>query len=221
MRRLAPSPARRSRRRIRRSAASDDSVEAIRINPANLGWMPSWELRYIGVACDGTQLVNCGHVLEAGRRVRFGFSTAARVDYIMPPASADPIYANASYAWLTWALSWKLNDMWSFGASIQGSLSESSLFNGMFGVTLGASFRPDPHLGLSLVVADLNRQKGPALPNQQPLLDRSYTMAAALRPWGTRALRLPSMSAISRAHRACPAATFGFLARASGPTSHT
>jgi len=175
---------------IGRSAASEDGVEAIRINPANLGWTPSWEARYVGVACDGTQMVNCGHVLEAVTPLWFGFSTAARIDYVLAPSTADPIYANASYAWLTWGLAWRWNEAWSFGASIQGSLSGSELFNGLFGVSLGASFRPDSHVGLSLVVQDLNRPKGPPLPNGQPLLDRSYTMAAAFRPTGKRALEI-------------------------------
>jgi protease-4 len=185
----APEPQRVSRvDAIGRSAASEDGVEAVRINPANLGWTPSWELRYVGVGCDGTQKVNCGHVLEAGTPLWFGFSTAARVDYVLPPSTADPLYRNGSYAWLTWGLAWRMSDALSFGASIQGSLSQSSLFNGLFGISLGASFRPDPHLGLSLVVNDLNRPKGPPLPNGQPLLDRSWTMAAAIRPTGTRAL---------------------------------
>jgi hypothetical protein len=29
-------------------------------------------------------------------------------DYVLAPSTADPIYANASYAWLTWGLAWRV-----------------------------------------------------------------------------------------------------------------
>jgi len=187
----APEPQRASRLdSFGRSAASEDGAEAIRLNPANLGWQPAWEIRYDGVYCDGTNKINCGHALEASTPLWFGFSTGARVDYILTPGTADQPYRSGSYTWLTWALAWHWGDAWSFGASIQGALSGSALYNGLFGVSLGASFRPDPHLGLSLIVNDLNRPKGQALPNGQPLLDRSWTMAAAFRPTGRRNLEI-------------------------------
>ncbi len=186
----APEPQRAQRiDAIGRNAASEDGVEALRINPANLGWLPSWELRYVGVNCDGTDKINCGHVLEAGTPLWFGFSTAARVDYVMTPGTATPenaLYQNTSYTWLTWGLAWKYGDSLSFGASLQGAFSGTSLYSGLFGISIGASFRPDPHVGLSFVVQDLNRMKSAPLPNGQPLLDRSYTLAAAFRPTAKR-----------------------------------
>jgi len=163
------------------------------LNPANLGWLPSWEIRYDGVYCDGTDKINCGHALEAAAPLWFGFSTAARVDYVLTPGTDTPenqIYKDSSYTWLTWGLAWHYGDTLSFGGSIQGAFSGQSLYDGLFGVTLGASFRPDPHVGLSVVVQDLNRPKGPPLPNGQPLLDRSWTMAAAFRPTGRRNLEV-------------------------------
>jgi protease IV len=187
----APEPQRATRLdSFGRSAASEDGAEAIRLNPANLGWTPSWELRYDGVYCEGTNKINCGHALEASTPLWFGFATGARIDYVITPSTADPIYRSSSYTWLTWALSWHLGDTLSFGGSIQGALSGEALFNGLFGVTLGASYRPDPHLGLSFVVQDLNRPKTTPLPNGQPLLDRSYTMAAAFRPTGKRDIEI-------------------------------
>ncbi|HSQ68080.1 MAG TPA: signal peptide peptidase SppA [Polyangiaceae bacterium] len=186
-----PTPVRAARiDAIGRSAASEDGVEAVRINPANLGWMPSWEARYVGVNCEGTDRINCGHVLEAGTPLLFGLSTALRLDYVMTPSTASPIFASSSYTWLTWGLAYRLNDAFSFGASLQGAFSGTALYDGLFGISLGASYRPDPHFGFSLVVQDLNRPKGAPLPTGQPLLDRSYTMAAAFRPTGKRALEL-------------------------------
>ncbi len=183
----APEPQRAARLdSFGRSAASEDGAEAIRLNPANLGWQPAWEIRYDGVYCDGTQKINCGHALEASTPLWFGFSSGVRVDYILSPGTALQPYTSGSYTWITWALAWHWGDAWSFGASLQGALSNEALYSGLFGISLGASFRPDPHLGLSFVVNDLNRGKGQPLPNGQPLLDRSWTLAAAFRPTGRR-----------------------------------
>src|SRR4051812_20701691 len=103
----APEPQRASRLdSFGRSAASEDGAEAIRLNPANLGWQPSWEIRYDGVYCDGTSKINCGHALEASTPLWFGFSTGVRADYILSPGSAEPVYRSGSYTWLTWALAW-------------------------------------------------------------------------------------------------------------------
>ena len=43
-----------------RSAASDDSADALALNPANLAFMPGGELRWMGSRCTDTQKVACG-----------------------------------------------------------------------------------------------------------------------------------------------------------------
>ena len=64
------------------------------------------------------------------------------------------------------ALAWHLGDTLSFGGSLQGAFSGDALFNGLFGITLGASFRPDPHLGLSFVVAGSEPPEDDAAPER-------------------------------------------------------
>jgi protease-4 len=175
---------------IGRNAASDDTAEAIRLNPANLGFLPSWELRWNGVRCTDTQKVNCGHVLEAATPVIFGLATGLRVDYVIPPTSAGPLYGATPFAWLTWALAYKLSDALAFGASIQRSFSSNPVTDGMFGISAGATFRPDPHVAFAFVAQDFTRATVAPFPNGNPVLDRSFVLSGAFRPTGRRVLEL-------------------------------
>lgn len=173
-----------------RSAASADDSTAMVLNPANLGYLPSWELRYDGVRCPDTAKVNCGHALAAATPLWFGLTTGLRVDYLMPAAGAGPVYGGIDYAWLTWALAYRLGPAFSVGASLQRSFSANPITDAMLTASLGASFRPDPHLAFSVVLRDFTRATVAPLPNGQPVLDRSYVAAAAFRPTGKRALEL-------------------------------
>src|SRR3954470_3581254 len=47
-----------------RTAAGEDSAEALVLNPANLAYLPAGELRWTGVRCTDTQKVGCGHSFD-------------------------------------------------------------------------------------------------------------------------------------------------------------
>ena len=175
---------------VGRNAASDDTSEAIRLNPANLAYLPSWEVRWDGVRCTDTSKVNCGHALSAATPVIFGLSTGLRVDYALPPISAGPLYGATPYGWLTWALAYRLSDVFAFGASIQRSFSSNPVTDGMFGLSAGASFRPDPHIAFALVAQDFTRASVAPFPNGQPILDRSWVLSSAFRPTGRRVVEI-------------------------------
>src|SRR5262245_59764263 len=68
-----------------RSAASEDSAEALVLNPANLGNLPGGELRWTCVRCPDTQRVACGHAVDFATPLLWGLGTGLRVDYVMPP----------------------------------------------------------------------------------------------------------------------------------------
>ena len=87
-----------------RSAASEDSGEALVLNPANLGWLTGKEVRWTGVRCSETRRVACGHAIDLSTPVLFGFGTGFRVDYVMPPSTAGSPYNGLDYVWLTWGL---------------------------------------------------------------------------------------------------------------------
>lgn len=175
-----------------KSAASDDTADAIVTNPANLGFLPSYEFRWTGVRCPDTQKIGCGHAFEAATPLFFGLATGLRVDYVTPPASGGPIYAGIDYSWLTWALAWNLSRAVSFGTSIQHSFSSNPLVNGLWTLTAGVTLRPDPHFSLAVVARDFTRPTlDPVLGNRgQPILDRSYIGSVAFRPTGRRAVEL-------------------------------
>jgi protease-4 len=173
-----------------RSSASEDSAEALVLNPANLAFLPAGELRWTGVLCPDTQKVNCGQSLDAASPLPFGLATGVRLDYLLPPDASGFPFSGYSYVWATWGLAYKVSDLFSFGASIQHSYSPNTYTNGLWGVTTAASFRPNTRLAISLIAQDWNGPSEQVIPSPPgagyPVLDRSYVLAAAFRPTGRR-----------------------------------
>lgn len=174
-----------------RSAASDDGPDALVLNPANVAFLPAWEARWLGARCNDTQKVACGHVLEAAAPIAFGLAGGFRVDYVTPPG---PLYVGpvglSDYAWLTWGLAYKLSDGIAVGGTFQYAASANPVTNGLAGLTFGVTLRPNPVLSLGLVASDVTRPVSAALPGGFAALDRSWTMAFALRPTGRRGLEV-------------------------------
>ena len=52
-----------------RSAASEDSSEAVVLNPANIANLPGADIRWAGVRCPDTQRVACGAACPSGQPV--------------------------------------------------------------------------------------------------------------------------------------------------------
>jgi protease-4 len=177
-----------------RSAASEDSVEAIVLNPANLGWQPAPEMRYTFVRCPDTQKVGCGHALGLGTPVLWGISTGLRLDFVQPPGGPEGAgfpYNGIDYAWLTFGLAKNFGPRFSMGATIQWSYSSNAYLDGLVGLTAGISYRPNTHFGFAAVAHDFNGSATQQLPPRfYPILDRSYVLAMAFRPTGTRALEI-------------------------------
>lgn len=177
-----------------RSVAAEDGAEALVLNPANLAYMPGYELRWTGVRCPDTRRVACGHAVDLAAPLLWGFASGLRVDYVMPPGGPEGAgfpYNGIDYTWLTWGLGYKFSDRFALGASLQWSFSSNPYTDNLFGITAGASYRPDPHVAISLVAQDFN---GPSLqklpPDGNPVLGRLYVGAVAIRPTGTRAVQI-------------------------------
>jgi protease-4 len=186
-----------------RSVASDDTADAIVLNPANLGWLPAGELRWTWVNCpDDAIKVGCGMDWGVATPLPFGLATGLRVDLVEPPwggPDSEGIgfpYRGSNYAWITWALALKLWDRASFGMSIAHSYSQDTYVDSLWGLTAALSYRPDPHLGFSAVAYNFNQPSPMLVPSlshvapAQPVLDGQYTFAMALRPAGTRSVDL-------------------------------
>jgi protease-4 len=177
-----------------RSTASEDSAEALVLNPANLAFMPAAELRWTGVRCPDTQRVACGHAFDLATPLFWKLASGLRVDYVMPPGGQQGAgfpFNGIDYTWITWGLGYKLSDRLSVGASIQWSYSSNVYTDHLFGITAGVSYRPNTHFGFAAVAQDFNGASTQLLPpNNVPVLDREYVAALAFRPTGTRAFEL-------------------------------
>jgi len=176
-----------------RSVVSEDSAEALVLNPANLAFLPGAEIRWTGVLCPDVQKVNCGMAIDAATPLLFGLSTGLRLDYLIPPGDAGFPFSGYSYAWGTWGLAYKLGDKLAIGASLQHSYSSDAYLSGLWGVTTGISYRPSTRIALSFIAQDWNGPSEQILPapgSGAPILDRSYVLGAAFRPTGRRGLEI-------------------------------
>ena len=177
-----------------RSIVSDDSGEAISLNPANIAFAPGAELRWTGVRCPDTQKVGCGHAFTLSSPLFLGLATGLRVDYVSPPGGPDGPgfpYNGLDYTWVTWGLGYRVGDKLAVGMTLQRSYSSNTYTDGLFGVTAGLTYRPYTRFAFAAVARDFNGPAPQGLgPNGQPVLDRSYAFGMAFRPTGTRAFEL-------------------------------
>src|SRR5271167_2577979 len=104
-----------------RSIVSEDSAEAIVLNPANLGYQPAPELRWTGVNCPDTQKVACGQAFGLAAPLLWGLGTGFRLDYVNTPGGTAFPFSGSDYFWFTWALGWKITDAFALGFSLQSS----------------------------------------------------------------------------------------------------
>lgn len=201
-----------------RNAASDDSSDAVVTNPANLATLPSWEARGTYVRCaDDVSANGCGWSFALATPLFFDLSTALRFDLVQPSWGAENTvgapfpFRGFDYSWLTWGLALRLGDAASFGMSLQRAYSNNAYVNELVGVTAGLTIRPSNVLGIAAVAHDFNGPSVAIIPQTGlPVLDRSFVLAAALRPGGTRAFELGAeMKYLSGVDQWQPRATLG------------
>jgi protease-4 len=174
-----------------RSVASEDSAEALVLNPANLANIPGADARWTGVRCPDTRRVGCGHAVDFATPLLWGISSGLRLDYVMPPSRAGFPYNGRDYVWLTWGVGYRISDRLQVGGSIQWSYSPNPYTDNLFGISAGISYRPNTHFGFAAVAHDFNGPSTQKLPpGNFPVLDRTFVGAAVFRPTGTRAIEL-------------------------------
>lgn len=148
-----------------RSVAGNDQASATVTNPANLAFLPSTELRWTWVRTgQGSVSPLRGHSFDFALPLFLRLSTGLRLDYVLPPEGAPYPFVmpgpngdkSQSYQWLTWALALRGSDAFALGASIQHAYSRNPLLDDLTSFSIGASLRPSPYLGLSVVGRDLN-----------------------------------------------------------------
>ncbi len=170
-----------------RSAVTEDTMESLRVNPANLAFLPSWELRYTGVFCKDLEKTDCGHALGLGTPLFLGLAAGIRFDYVLPPDSAPQPFTGSDSVWATYGLAWRLGSVFSLGMTVEHSYSHTAIFDDLTGVSAGVSLRPFPYLALSAVARDFNAPNPAFLTTTgEPVLDRSWVGGVVVRPTGHR-----------------------------------
>ncbi|HSU41154.1 MAG TPA: signal peptide peptidase SppA [Polyangiaceae bacterium] len=173
-----------------RSAVSDEDTSTITLNPANVALMPSWELRWQAAFLDERALVPWqGHAFSVGVPINLlNLGVGLRVDLLDPPAeNAQARFGSRSnYTWLTGALAWAPSNTVALGASFQHAYSENPLLDAQSSWSLGYTMRPANYVGFAIVGHDLNAPTN----HNNGHIERSYDLAMALRPFGTRVVEL-------------------------------
>lgn len=172
-----------------RSVAGTDDTTALVQNPANLAFMPGSELRWSSLYLDESNRVPWqGHAFALGFPLPvIPVATGIRLDFVDPPYSTiSGPFGQYNYQWLTWGLAVGGSPHAALGLSVQRTYSDAAEVDGLSSFTLGYSARPFDQLAFSLVAHDIN---GPT--NALGVgLERSYDVALAIRPTGSRALEL-------------------------------
>jgi protease-4 len=185
-----------------RSMVTDDTAEALVLNPANLAWLPAPEVRLDWVGCpDSAVKIGCGSALGLATPLFLGLSTSLRLDLVAPSVGDGTWgkgfpYAGYQYTWLSWGLAAHLGEHASIGFSFDHSYSNDAYLDSLNAITGGLSFRPNKHFAFSAVARNFNRPSQEVLPSlgtggvATPVLDGQYTFGMALRPTGRRAFEL-------------------------------
>lgn len=172
-----------------RSVVSNEDSTAVVQNPANVALLPGSELRFTGAFLDED-----AEVLEQGYALGFGASApdfplgvGMRFDWIDPPAAAvdERFGQQVRYQFLTLAFALG-GPTASLGFSWQRSFSNTSLVHGLSGWTAALTSRPSNYAGFSLLAKNFDEPTSDA----GLTLDRSYVVALALRPFGSRAVEV-------------------------------
>lgn len=173
-----------------RNVVSSDDTSALVLNPANLGFLESSELRYTGVFLD-----EAARVPWQGNAVGFAFpidflslATGARLDIVDPPgrASEELFARSVNYQYLTWGLAFHPTETASLGISWQRSYSDDPRAHGLASWSFGFSSRPFNGFAFAFVANDFTSPVNDAGTRQAP----SYDIGLALRPLGTRQLEV-------------------------------
>ena len=192
-----------------RSRVTDDTSQAIVLNPANLAWLPGPELRWTWLHCpDEAVKVGCGDAWEAAAPLPFDLAAGLRVDLVQPPWGGPATtgvgfpYRGADYAWVTLALAGRIGEHLAFGASLDRSYSTNPFVEGLWGLSAALSWRPERHLAFSAIANNFNRPSeslvrdasglpcGPFETGCTPVLDGEYVLGVAVRPTGRRELEV-------------------------------
>ena len=172
-----------------KSLAGTDDSDAIALNPAQIAFMPSYELRYTHVQLpkDATTLQpGRGDALGFATPLLFGLATGVRLDLVRPP-EASPLPRMTAF---TWALALKLADSAAIAIDVRRWYSDDlDSVDGATSIDVGYAERFSRFLGFAFVARDLNGPRGHIV-SPNATISRSFDFGLAIRPLGTRVIEL-------------------------------
>src|SRR5579883_382530 len=154
-----------------RSVAADETSDALALNPANLAYLPSWDLRWTWVKCpEDANSTGCGHAWGAAIPLPLDFATGLRVDLVQPPYTSPGNgvgfpFGGFDYVWLTWGLAYRISERFAAGLSIEHAYSSNTYVDGLTGLTAALSWRPNSHFAFAGVAHDFNRPSTQLVPS--------------------------------------------------------
>jgi len=168
-----------------RSIASNDQASAIAVNPANLGFLVSPQLRWTWVRTgEGSPDPGRGHAFDLAFNLPGRLGTGMRLDFVRPNEAAAPITSRFLLA--TWGLGWAPTPAWSVGFAVRHVYADDPTLGGPTGISVATTARPSPYLALSIVGRDLN---APAARSGRGL-GLGVGVGIAVRPLGRRGLEI-------------------------------
>lgn len=187
-----------------RSFAGITDASAVSLNPANLAFLPSWELRATWVRTgQGSPIPNRGWSFDIATPLFFDFSAGLRLDLVRPPSGAR---IDVNYRIITGALAYNLSDSASIGVNLSKTYADVPALQDIWGSTVALSLRPSAYVGVSAGIRNWNRDQS----TSGLLWDRSFDGGLTLRPTGKRAFELGlDMAYVDRSESWFPKATLG------------
>lgn len=173
-------------------AASDDAL-AVSLNPASIAHLDTYSVHYSHAdSGEAERFAERGDALYGAIPLLFGIAIGAGVDSVRPSAAA--LTAGAiERTIISLGVGLRLSDQLSVGAAPRLLLSGDARLSGVFTLDLAANWRPLPEVALSFIARDLT---GPGYQGGGGSIARSFVLAGAIRPDGTRAFTLDLLAAV-------------------------
>lgn len=171
-----------------RSLAGTDDSDALALNPSQIAFMPSWELRYTRVqvpSASSTMSPAHGDAVGLAFPLFFGFSTGFRFESIRPRERAP---FNAMQTW-AWSLAFKVSDALSYSFDIRHWRPSNDELSNATTFGISSSMRLSRRLGFAFVARDLTGARGDVLALGHGV-SRAFDFGFAIRPFATRAFEL-------------------------------
>lgn len=171
-----------------RSLAGTDDSDALALNPSQIAFMPSYELRYTHVQLPGASSSVSpvrGDAVGLAFPLFFGFATGFRFESMRP---GDKAQLPSVQTW-AWSLAFKLSDALSYALDIRHWRPSDDALSNATTFGMSTTVRASRHVGFALVARDLTGARGDVLGIGHGI-GRSFDFGLAIRPFATRTVEL-------------------------------